>query len=282
MINYEEQFLTIADKVMTEGVWVNNERTGTRVLTIIGETMKFYAGENHAPLFTGRQSFPVSAVAEIVGYLRKYTNAQDFADIGSPTWFTNANETQAWLDNPYRKGEDDMGLVYGAAMLEGELEGIYDDLRRGVDNRGETLNFWRPEMFDKGCLRPCMRMHTFSLLGGVLHLTSESRSVDVACGLNFNSIQCYFLLNFMAKITGHKVGNVTHNLINVHIYEEHIDGMKEQLARTPQMIYTEFKMSDDLRYLHDVTNTKCHAREFFTLEGYKGNHRPKIPFKLIA
>lgn len=49
----------------------------------------------------------------MLGYLRGYDNAAQFRAIGCNTWNANANENSTWLANPYRKGEDDMGRVYG-------------------------------------------------------------------------------------------------------------------------------------------------------------------------
>jgi thymidylate synthase len=279
-MNYETQYLTLCQKLLDEGQWVTNDRTGRKCLTLIGESMRYDGSSSTPPLLTTKQSFPVSAVAEIIGYLRKYTNAQQFSDMGSPTWFVNANETQAWLNNPNRKGENDIGLCYGTVVPDNEWHDLFNKLRNHNDDRGLTIDFWRPELFDRAALRPCMRKHTFSIVGDGLYLTSESRSVDVACGLNFNSIQCYFLLNVVAKIIGLKPMYVTHNLINVHIYDSHIDGIKEQLSRTPIDIKPEFKISDWVDDFADITEQDCHAREYFELTGYE--HLGKIAFDLVA
>lgn len=278
----DSQYLSLGNKILNEGEWVKNDRTGTDCLTIIGHTMTYNVGKGEVPVLDCKRSFPVSAVAEMIGYKRKYTNAQQFANIGAKTWFKNANETAAWLANKNRKGENDMGLVYGAAMVPGELEKIYEHLKNGIDDRGETISFWRPELFDKGCLRPCMRTHTFSLVNGTLHLTSESRSVDYALGLNFNSLQCYYLLDAMAKITGNKPGIATHNLINVHIYGQHLLDVEDMLNRPKRKIETppEFKINDWVKNLDDIIHSDKHAREYFTIENY--NPQPAIEFEMVA
>lgn len=283
-MSYEEQYLSLCKKILEEGIWVENKRTGTRCKTIIGHTLTY---TEEVPLLTTKQSFPISAVAEIIGYLRAYTNAQDFADISSPTWFVNANENESWLANPLRKGTNDMGKVYGAVARDFNgmdlVYKVYNHLREGIDDRGETITFWNPSDFDKGCLRPCMRNHTFSLLGDKLYLESESRSVDVACGLNFNSIQCYFLLKLMCKLCGYSFGGVRHQLINVHIYEPHIEGIKQQLSRTPTELCAELYINAWVKTLQDVTEVDTHTREYITVTGYDKNaHQGKIPFELIA
>ncbi len=280
MNNYEDQYLSLMDNILTRGKWVYNKRTGRKCLTLIGEQMKFSGSSKTPPLLTTKQSYPVSAVAEIVGYLRKYTNAQQFADIGSPTWFVNANETKWWLENKARKGLNDIGAVYGAALEDGELEDLFSRIISQDDDRGLTLDFWKPEKFHLGCLRPCMKEHTFSIVEDTISITSNSRSVDSACGLNFNSIQSYFLLHIAAKLSGLKPEQVTHNLTNVHIYDSHIDGIKEQLSRKPLELDTEFRIKGWVEYLEDITCADNHARDYFSLTGYE--HLGKIGFDLVA
>ncbi len=283
-MNYEQDFLLLGGKILTKGEWVTNERTGVRCKTIIGHTLVY---GDEVPLLTTKQSFPVSAIAEIIGYLRGYTNAQQFEDIGTKSWWVNSEETEAWLANPLRKGKGDLGRVYGAVARDfGGIDlvyKVYDDLRKGIDDRGETITFWKPDEFDKGCLRPCMRQHTFSILGDKLYMESESRSVDYGCGLNFNSIQCYFLLKLMCHLTGYKFGQVRHNLINCHIYEPHIEGVREQLSRHPTKLEATLDIKGWVEAMQDVTEEHIHAREYFTLKGYdKTSHQGKIYFELIA
>ncbi|AFK66625.1 thymidylate synthase [Colwellia phage 9A] len=280
-LNYEGQYLGLVNRIIRDGKWVENKRTGERCLTVIGHTLQYNSGAGDVPFLSTKQSFVQTAVAEFIGYLRGYTNAQQFKDIGCPTWFKNANETQAWLDNPNRRGENDMGLVYGATTGCAEtLIKIFNNLSNGIDDRGETLTFWKPEEFNQGCLRPCMRNHTFSILDGTLYLTSESRSVDVALGLNFNSIQCDFFLKWMAKICGLKVGYCTHNLINVHIYEKHLSAIRGQLLRSVKPLDCSLEIEPFQCYLNDLTGNDLHAREFIEVK-YEG-YAPKINFEMTA
>ncbi|HCG1812181.1 TPA: thymidylate synthase, partial [Vibrio cholerae] len=144
------QYLDLCQRIVDQGVWVENERTGKRCLTVINADLTYDVGNNQFPLVTTRKSFWKAAVAELLGYIRGYDNAADFRQLGTKTWDANANLNQAWLNNPYRKGEDDMGRVYGVqgrawAKPDGghidQLKKIVDDLSRGVDDRGEILNF---------------------------------------------------------------------------------------------------------------------------------------------
>lgn len=281
--SYEEQYLELCQKVLDEGVWVDNERTGKRCLTIINHDMEYDVGNKEFPLLTTKQHFWRSAIAEFTGYLKGYTSASDFRDLGAITWDANSNETKAWLDNPNRKGVDDMGFCYGAVAKNfGGLDlfqQVYEDLCKGVDNRREIVTFYKPDEFDKACLKPCMHSHHFSLLDGTLYLNSTQASVDVPLGLPFNMTQCYFFLELMAQITGHKAGKVFHKLVNVHIYSDQIEGIKEQLTRIPiTESKPEFVISPVVKTLEDV-NTWFLPKEDTWLYGeYKHHSKIAFPF----
>ncbi len=183
-----KQYLALCQRIVDDGVWIENERTGKRCLTVINADLTYDVANNQFPLITTRKSFWKAAIAELLGYLRGYDNAAQFRAIGCNTWNANANDNQAWLNNPHRKGEDDMGRVYGVQGRRwqkpdgtpiDQLKKIVDDLTKGIDDRGEILTFYNPGEFDMGCLRPCMHTHTFSLLGDTLYLTSYQRSCDV-------------------------------------------------------------------------------------------------------
>ena len=112
-----QQYLDLGKRILDEGVWVENKRTGVKCLTVINADLEYDVGAGEFPLLTTRKVPYKGAIAELIGYLRGYTNAQQFADLGAPTWFANANENEAWLNNPHRKGPNDMGLAYRFRVL---------------------------------------------------------------------------------------------------------------------------------------------------------------------
>ncbi len=280
-----KQYLDLCQRIVDEGVWVENERTGKRCLTVINADLVYDVGANEFPLVTTRKSYWKSAIAELLGYLRGYDNAAQFRAIGCNTWNANANENTAWLNNPYRKGEDDMGRVYGVQgrrwqNSKGEtfdqLRKIYDNLRNGIDDRGEILTFYNPGEFHMGCLRPCMHTHTFSLLGDELHLTSSQRSSDVPLGQNFNQIQTYVLLALVSRITGHKPGKVFHKIVNAHIYEDQLELMRDvQLKREPYPS-PRLHINPDIKTLEDLETWV--TLDDFKVEGYQYHEPIAYPF----
>ncbi len=313
-----QQYLNLCQRIVDEGKWITNERTGKRCLTVINADLEYDVGAGEFPLVTTRKSFYKSAIAEMIGYLRGYSNATDFERIGTKTWNANAN-AEVWQNNPFCKGKDDMGNVYGvvgrkyqdtkalshySVMFDkqeehllnlgyelvgdtdnlgiyhreiDQLKQVYEDLKQGKDNRFEMVTFYNPSEVEFGCLRPCMYSHHFSILDGTLYLNSTQRSADVPLGINFNMVQCYFLLAIMAQITGLKAGKVFHKIVNAHIYEDQLELMKEQLKREPYMLPT-LHINPEIKTLRDVETWV--TTDDFTLEGYQHHEPIKYPFSV--
>mgnify|MGYP000628023498 FL=1 len=100
-----KQYLELCQRIIDEGHWIENNRTGKRCLTVINADLTYNVADNEMPLVTTRKSYWKSAIAELIGYMRGYDNAADFRALGTKTWDGNSNDNEAWLNNPYRKGE---------------------------------------------------------------------------------------------------------------------------------------------------------------------------------
>ena len=276
------QYIDLCKRILNEGVWVENARTGKRCLTIIDGSFEYDCTDGTLPMLTTKQVYWKQAIAEMLGYLRGYTNSQDFVNIGCNTWIENS-EAPIWKENPFYKGPGDMGRCYGAQGRdwknpEGEsvdqLLNIYEDLKKGIDNRSEIMTFMNPGERDRACLNSCMHTHTFSILDGYLYLTSYQRSIDSALGLPFNMVQVAWLLMVMAKITGLKPGKAFHKLVNVHLYEDQVDLIKDiQIHREP-MEQPKLVIPEMLQTLEDLETWL--KPDDFKVVGYK--HHPAIAF----
>lgn len=282
-----KQYLALCQRIIDEGEWIENTRTGKRCLTVINVDLEYDVAANQFPLITTRKSYWKAAIAEMLGYLRGYDNAADFRAIGCKTWDANANANPDWLNNPHRKGEDDMGRVYGVQGRRwqkpdgtplDQLKKIVDHLAKGIDDRGEILTFYNPGEFDMGCLRPCMHTHTFSVLGDTLYLTSYQRSCDVPLGLNFNQVQVFFLLKIMAQISGLKPGKAYHKIVNAHIYEDQLELMRDvQLKREPYPS-PKLHINPEIKTLNDLETWV--TLDDFEVEGYQYHEAIAYPFSV--
>jgi thymidylate synthase len=282
-----KQYLDLCQRIIDEGVWVDNKRTGKRCLTVINADLQYDVQNNQFPMITTRKSYWKSAIAEFLGYIRGYDSAADFRALGTKTWDANANLNEAWLNNSYRKGTDDMGRVYGVqgrawAKPDGghidQLRKVVDNLKKGIDDRGEIITFYNPGEFHMGCLRPCMHTHTFSLLGDTLHLTSYQRSCDVPLGLNFNQVQVFTFLALMAQITGKKAGTAYHKIVNAHIYEDQLELMRDvQLKRKP-FPSPKLTINPEIQSLADLETWV--TMDDFEVSDYQHHEAIKYPFSV--
>jgi len=282
-----KQYLKLCQRIVDDGHWIENKRTGKRCLTVINADMQYDVAGNQLPLVTTRKSYWKSAIAELIGYLRGYSNAADFRALGTKTWDANANQNPDWLNNPHRQGEDDMGRVYGVqgrgwakpdSGSVDQLKKIVVNLSKGIDDRGEILSFYNPGEFHLGCLRPCMHTHTFSLLGDTLYLTSSQRSCDVPLGQNFNQIQVFTLLKIIAQITGKQPGQAYHKIVNAHIYEDQLELMRDvQLKREP-FPSPQLTINPDIKTLKDLETWV--TMDDFDVSGYQFHEPIAYPFSV--
>ena len=87
---FMKQYLDLCRRIVNEGEWVANERTGKRCLTVINADLEYDVANNQFPLITTRKSYWKAAIAEFLGYIRGYDNAEDFRKLGTKTWDANA------------------------------------------------------------------------------------------------------------------------------------------------------------------------------------------------
>ena len=90
-----------------------NQRTGEICRVLVGRQLTYHDVQKYFPAITTKPLAFKGCRGELLGFFRGYTNAADFRALDCQVWNQNANETQAWLANPYRNGHDDLGVIYG-------------------------------------------------------------------------------------------------------------------------------------------------------------------------
>lgn len=257
-----KQYRDLCNNIMNNGV-VKSNRTGIDTIGIIGAMMQFDLAEGF-PIVTAKKTYWRSAVAEMLAFLRGYTNAKDFEKLGTKVWNANANENEAWLNNPYREGDGDLGPVYGAQarrwrwydIHEGpqhydQLKKVVDDLSQGIDDRREIVTHWNPGVFDRIALPSCHLLYQFGIQEDRLCLSMYQRSADTFLGVPFNIVGYAWLLSVIAQITGLKVGVFNHFIHDAHLYVNSIDETELMLSRPTYPLPT-FKINPDIKTLEDL------------------------------
>lgn len=297
------QYLTALEDILNTGEWVENTRTNSRCLTKINVDFKYNVGKGEFPMLTTRKVGITTAIGEVLGYIRGYTNTSQFHALGVKSWDANANNP-AWLASPFRKDEEgDLGLIYGGIAnnlpwieygrynpeklvaqhrMGNPFYKIYEKIKNGEDDRRLIWSFWMPNMFHLGCLAPCMYEHQFSLVNDKLYLNSTQRSGDMPIGVgSVNMVQCYFILWLMAYLTEKEPMVANHRIVNAHIYENQIEGVKEQLKQKiskgkPKLVcLRDFTIED---VLDDTRPTALKPSDFKVIYPHNYTKPPVIKF----
>ena len=231
MQNYHELLQTVLDTGVTQ---VN--RTGVSARFIPGAMLRYDLQEGFPAITTKRLAFG-AVKGELIGFLHGCQSAADFRALNCNIWTQNANENQAWLNNPNRKGTDDLGRIYGAIWRDfngiDQLKEVVSKIINTPTDRRIIMSAWKPDEFDKMALPPCHVLYQFLVdtVNKKLHLCMYQRSCDLFLGVPFNIASCALMLSIVAEATGYVPGTFTHFLADAHIYENHIEQVKLQLSR---------------------------------------------------
>ena len=280
------QYLDLGQHIIDDGEWIKNARTGKSCKMVLNVDLEYDMSEDLLPILTTKEVNWKAAIAEFLGYLKGYDRASQFRELGCKTWDANANENKSWLANRRRKGEDDMGRVYGVQMrrwrnFDGQefdqLKRVYDKLSVGDDDRALIITMFNPGELGMGCLTACVHTHHFSLADGKLHLTSYQRSDDIPLGHAFNQVQLGMFLMLMARITGWPAGTVYHKIVNAHIYEDQYDTFcNVQMIREPRSL-PKLYLNPAITCLADIDTITV---DDFELSGYSHEDAIKYPFSV--
>ncbi len=113
MENYHALLRTTLDT----GVDQFNARTNKLCRALVGYQLQYDLSQGFPAITTKKLAFN-NLKGELLGFFRGYDNAADFRKLGCTVWDQNANETQAWLQNPARRGHDHLGRVYGCQWVD--------------------------------------------------------------------------------------------------------------------------------------------------------------------
>lgn len=236
MQNYHD----LLTEVLTTGTRQAN-RTGVDAISIPGAMLRFDLTKGFPAITTKKLAFK-SMCGELIGFLRGADSAAQFRELGCGFWDQNANENQAWLANPHRKGTDDLGRVYGVQWRDwrcadgSAIDQVMSALRtiheRPTDRR-IIINAWRPDEFNQMALPPCHVLYQFivNVEQKELNLCMYQRSADLFLGAPVNIGSASLFLSIMAHLTGYTARHFTHFMADAHIYVNHLEQVNEQLSR---------------------------------------------------
>ncbi len=146
-------------------------------------------------------------------------------------------------DDQFANQYGDLGLVYGSqwrawrtsngATID-QIKNVIEQIKHTPDSRRMIVTAWNPEDVPTVALPPCHTMFQFYVANGKLSCQLYQRSGDIFLGVPFNIASYALLTHLIAQQCGLQVGEFVHTLGDAHIYNNHLDQIKEQLGRKPK------------------------------------------------
>ena len=274
MSKFDFTYAELCEKILKEGVYCKN-RTGINTYAISPYIMQFDLSDEFPILTTKKVGFKSAVLEMLWFYQAKSNDVRWLQERGIKIW----NEWEIGEDGWYRVYDKDgalkvqkhygqdkahtIGTAYGWIMNEyNQIDRIINSLKNNPDDRRMVMSLWQDKHLHTAVLPSCVWSTTWRVLDGKLNVVVNQRSCDVFLGLPFNITQYAVLLHMLAHCYGYKPGTMTWVISDAHIYENHLEQIKEQLSRlkdayaapklwlNPEI--TDFYAFDNSKALNDI------------------------------
>ena len=208
------------------------------------------------PITTLRYTNFRAALDEILWIWQKKSN--NVHELNSHIW-------DAWADE---KGSIGKAYGYQLGVKHHYKEGDFDqvdrilyDLKNNPASRRIMSNIYVHADLSEMALYPCAYSVTFNVANGKLNAILNQRSQDFLTANNWNVVQYALLVHMFAQVSGLEVGEFVHVIADAHIYDRHVDMIKEVIAKQPPA--PKLIMDKSIKNFYDFTV------DSFSLEGYE-------------
>jgi thymidylate synthase len=253
------------------------DRTGVGTISKFGVQMRFDLTEGFPAVTTKKLAWQ-ACVSELLWFIEGSGDEFRLREIlhgdrksEKKTIWTDNAQADYWVNKRLQRHAGDLGRVYGVqwrkwrkpiirinkVILQNhdQLLELIDGIKNDPYSRRHIISAWNPGELDMMALPPCHMMAQFYVNNGKLSCQMYQRSADMFLGIPFNIASYALFTHMIAQVCNLEVGELIITIGDAHIYENHIEQVKEQLARKPIElpklklnseinIITEFEMSD--------------------------------------
>ncbi|HHO69033.1 MAG TPA: thymidylate synthase [Gammaproteobacteria bacterium] len=260
-----KQYLDLMRHVLEHGTR-KDDRTGTGTLSVFGYQMRFDLAAGF-PVVTTKKLHLRSIIHELLWFLKGDTNVGYLRENGVTIW-------DEWADE-----NGDLGPVYGYQWRSwpaadgrhiDQIAQVLEQIRSNPDSRRIIVSAWNVGEIDNMALPPCHAFFQFYVADGRLSCQLYQRSADIFLGVPFNIASYALLTHMMAQVTGLQPGDFVHTLGDAHLYLNHLDQARTQLAREPRPL-------PRMRINPDVDDLFAFRFEDFELVDYDPHPHIKAP-----
>lgn len=249
-IHQEMQYLNLVEDIIKNGS-LRSGRTEMKTKAVFGRMCRYDLSDYTLPLLTTKYVPFHSVWCELLFFMQGKTQTKWLEERKVNIWRANTSkETLQALGLEYDEGE--MGPSYGYQWRKyggDQLGSVIEGLKTNPYSRRHLVVAWNPADIPKMVLPPCHFGFEFFVDEGRLSCALHQRSADLGLGVPFNQASYGLLTHIVAEMCGYKAHELIHFMGNAHVYEDHIEPLKEQLKRQPfpfpKIVFT--------RNLKDVT-----------------------------
>lgn len=240
------QYLAQLRSILVRG-HAREDRTGTGTISIFGMQARYSLADSF-PLVTTKRVFWPAVVGELLWMLEGSTDRNRLEQITYGTIGERSTIWDEWADD---RGQ--LGPIYGRQWRQwggGRIDQI-SRLIRSIEtdpySRRHIISAWNvadlpvaglsPQenvQYQRMALAPCHVMAQFHVDRGRLSCQMYQRSADMFLGVPFNIASYALLTHMIAHVTGLEPGELIHTIGDAHIYANHIEQVREQIARDPR------------------------------------------------
>ena len=260
-----QTYLALLREALEQGT-PKGDRTGTGTYSLFGRQMRFDLAEGF-PVVTTKKLHLRSVIHELLWFLRGDTNLA----------YLHENKVTIW--DEWAGPDGDLGPIYGAQWRSwptpygetiDQMAEVVEAIRTNPDSRRLIVTAWNPGQIDEMALPPCHLLFQFYVANGRLSCQLYQRSGDLFLGVPFNIASYALLTHMVAQVTGLEPGEFVHTLGDAHLYQNHVEQARTQLAREPLPLPT-------LRLNPAVDDLFAFDFEDIQLEGYESHPAIKAP-----
>ena len=287
----EHAYLTALKDILENGEH-RPDRTGVGTISKFGVQMRFDLTQGFPAVTTKKLAWK-ACVSELLWFiegsgdenrLKEILHGERYTD-KKTIWSDNATAPY-WVSKRLQRHAGDLGRVYGVqwrrwraplvrinkVVLQNcdQLLTLIDGIKNDPYSRRHIISAWNPGELDLMALPPCHMMAQFYVSNGKLSCQMYQRSADMFLGVPFNIASYALFTHMIAQVCDLDVGELVIVLGDAHIYENHVDQVKEQLARKPLPLAT-------LELNPNITDITKFEMKDITLEGYESHDAIKAP-----
>ncbi|WP_282094758.1 thymidylate synthase [Epibacterium ulvae] len=282
----ETQYLDLMERVLTQGD-ERIDRTGVGTRSIFGSMLRFDLSDGTVPILTTKKVYWKTAVKEMLWFLTGGTNIQPLLQENVRIWSDwpldsyrrktgedisqEAFEQRILEDDSFAAKWGELGPVYGKqwrrwmgadGQEHDQISTLVKTLRENPSSRRMLFHGWNVPELGQMALPPCHMVYQYHVTSdGRLNSLMYQRSVDLLLGAPFNFVGATALQLMLAQQAGLTPGEFVWFGGDTHLYLNHVDQARAQLARTPRPL-------PKMTLAQRATSIDDYKIEDFAIEGY--------------